>query len=100
MRHQTAILFLATTLLARNICGQDWKTYASWCVSDTGSSHRLYMSSCRVSDQFDSLMICQRDAASHHPEHGKAARAINDAGRAAVDQYMEDKKPKRCKPSK
>lgn len=94
------ILILAGTFLAANAWGQDWKTYATWCVSDPGSAHRLYISSCRASDQFDSVLLCQRSVASHNPEHRKAVKAINDAGRVAVDQYMEDKKPKRCKSSK
>jgi hypothetical protein len=98
--HKRNILILAGTLLAANAWGQDWKAYSTWCVNDTGSSHRFYMLSCRVSDQYDSVSICQRDAASHNPDHGKAVKAITDAGRLAVDEYMEDKKPKRCKSSK
>lgn len=98
--HKRKILILVGALLAANAWGQDWKDYSMWCVNDTGSSHRFYMLRCRVADQYDSVSLCQRDAASHNHDHSKAVKAINGAGRLAVDEYMEDKKPKQCKSSK
>jgi len=95
--HKRSILILVGASLAANGWGEDWKTYATWCAQGTGSSHRFYMLRCRVADQYDSISLCQRNAVVRHPDHGKAVKAIADAGRLLVDEYMEDKKPSQCK---
>ncbi len=78
----------------------DWQVNANWCANvDNGSSHRAYLATCNngQSDQYDSVLACQRDAAKNNGDGGAAVRSIEDAGRPAVNAYMEDKCPVSCK---
>jgi hypothetical protein len=86
-------------LLFATAVGQqpDWQIHSNWCANvDNGSSHQVYMSTCRTSDQYDSVLACQRDAGKNNGDGGAAVRAVEQAGRQQVNQYMESNKPKQC----
>src|SRR5438876_1030454 len=71
----------------------DWKKHANWCANiDDGSSHKVYLSFCHHGkhDQYDSVLECQRDAGKNNGDGGRAVRAIQDAGRSAVNEFMKD----------
>jgi len=75
----------------------DWQIHANWCANvDNGSSHRVYMNTCASSDQYDSVLACQRDAGANNGDGGAAVRAVEGAGREAVNSYMENNKPRQC----
>jgi hypothetical protein len=75
----------------------DWQVHANWCANvDNGSSHRVYLNTCHSSDQYDSVLACQRDAGRNNGDGGKAVAAIETAGRQQVNQYMENNKPREC----
>jgi hypothetical protein len=70
-----------------------WQIHSTWCASDNGSSGRAYSNVCEQgSDQFDSVLACQRDA-----HNDGAVAAVSAAGRQAVNDYMADKKGATCK---
>jgi hypothetical protein len=75
----------------------DWQIHSNWCANvDNGSSHRVYMNTCQSADQYDSVLACQRDAANNNGDGGAAVKAVEQAGRQQVNQYMENNKPKQC----
>jgi hypothetical protein len=51
----------------------DWQMHAKWCVNDRGSSHSVYLSSCKRKDQFESVIDCQNDA----DHSGRSAAAVS-----------------------
>jgi hypothetical protein len=67
----------------------EWQIHALWCMRDGGSSGINYRNSCTHTNQYNSILSCQ----SHNPE---ALVAIRAAGPAAVNAFMEDKKPRSC----
>lgn len=69
----------------------EWQTHARWCISDPGSSGHAYLHTCDHADQFDSAIACQQDS-----KNAKAVSLIQQAGRAAVDSFMEPIKWKGC----
>jgi hypothetical protein len=74
-----------------------WKIHSDWCANkDRGTSYRAYMNICTAADQFDSVLACQNDALRGNGDGGRAVRAVSDAGRAAVNAFMESKKPSQC----
>jgi hypothetical protein len=78
----------------------EWQIHANWCANvdkPNGSSHVAYMSTCRTSDQYDSVMACQRDAKKGNGKGDSILKLIEDAGRPAVNAYMANNKPKECK---
>jgi len=75
----------------------DWQIHSNWCANvDNGSSHRVYLNTCGSSDQYDSVLACQRDAGLNNGDGGAAVRAVENAGRDAVNAYMENNKPRQC----
>src|SRR5260370_33107581 len=89
---------LAPLLYATAIGQQpDWQIHANWCANvDDGSSHRVYMSTRHNSDQYDSVLACQRDAAQNNGDGGRAVAAVETARRQQVKDYMEHNKPQEC----
>lgn len=80
---------------------EDWKIHSNWCANvDNGSSHRVYLQYCHRGehDQYDSVLACQRDAGQNNGDGGSAVRAVENAGRPAVNAYMADKHPPECDP--
>lgn len=68
----------------------EWQIHCKWCTTDGGSSGGAYRATCRNYDQFDSVLACQ----AHNPG---AQTAIRNAGRSAVNAFMDNWKPKECK---
>jgi len=68
----------------------EWQIHAKWCTTDRGSSYGAYMATCRSYDQFDSVLACQA-------HNGGALATIRNAGREAVNKFMDNWKPKECK---
>jgi hypothetical protein len=68
----------------------DWQIHSIWCTNDGGSSGIQYRRSCTQKDQFNSILDCQK----HNPG---AQAAIRAAGPAAVNSFMESRKPGTCK---
>jgi len=78
----------------------DWQIHSNWCANvDDGSSHKVYLATCDNGshDQYDSVLACLHDAAKNNGDGGAAVRAIQGAGRPAVNAYMADKSPVSCK---
>jgi hypothetical protein len=97
MRNPKLLLLTIPLFCATALAQEDWKIHSNWCANvDNGSSHKVYLSTCASADQYDSVLACQRDAARGNGDGGKAVRAIEEAGREAVNRYMEDNKPKSC----
>jgi len=98
-----ALILTAFYLLCAGAIAQqqpDWQIHSNWCANvDNGSSHRVYMSTCGCSDQYDSVLACQRDAGQNNKDGGAAVKAIEDAGRQNVNYYMENNKPAQCRSS-
>ena len=84
------------TLVAPAQQKQPWQINAEWCTTDPGSSGAIYYEDCPTHDQYDSVLACQQDAERGHP-NDKTSQTIVNAGRNAVDSYMEDKIPANCK---
>ena len=76
----------------------DWQKHANWCANiDNGSSHRVYLNTCKVADQYDSVLACQRDAGKNSGDGGASVRAVQGAGRPAINAYMTNNKPNSCR---
>ncbi len=79
---------------------QDWQIHSNWCANlDRGSSHQVYLDTCKRADQYDSVLACQNDALRGNGDGGRAVRQVSDAGRAAVNAFMENRKPSQCRSS-
>lgn len=69
---------------------EEWQIHAKWCTTDRGSSHAAYINACtHGKDQFDSVLACQA-------HNGGAQNAIRNAGRAAVNAFMDNWKSSEC----
>jgi hypothetical protein len=102
MSSRTMALMLFPLLCVGVVAQQppDWQIHSNWCANvDNGSSHKVYMSTCACSDQYDSVLACQRDAGQNNGDGGAAVRAIENAGRQNVNSYMENNKPAQCRSS-
>jgi hypothetical protein len=101
MRFNTVSLILFPLVFASAIAQQpDWQIHSNWCANvDDGSSHNVYMATCRCSDQYDSVLACQRDAGNNNGDGGGAVRAVEGAGRQRVNNFMENNKPAQCRSS-
>ena len=69
---------------------EEWQDTARWCVKDKGMANRRYLATCAVADQYDAVLACQ---AGDSPRRVHAREGIAQAGRAAVNDYMESMKP-------
>jgi hypothetical protein len=97
--HIKLAVLILPLLCAATAIGQqpDWQIHSNWCANvDNGSSHRVYLGTCHNSDQYDSVLACQRDAAQNNGDGGAAVRAVEAAGRDNINAYMEQNKPKEC----
>jgi hypothetical protein len=92
------LLVASAVTVAVGQSAPDWQIHANWCANiDNGSSHSVYLATCRNSDQYDSVLACQRDAAKNNSDGGAAIRAIEAAGRQQVNIFMQNNKPLQCK---
>lgn len=73
----------------------EWQTHAKWCTTDKGNAHGAYIATCTQAnhDQFDAVIACQ----AHGGKPAEAQKAIRDAGRAAVNTFMDNWKSPECK---
>jgi len=104
-----AVALLVFGLLATQAAA-DWKTKAMWCASDMAvtkggdvvtslqdhsNAHARYCEACAGGkDQYDSLVACFSGDGGKWAELRKA---VADAGRAAVNEFMIPKAPACCK---
>jgi hypothetical protein len=70
----------------------DWQINSKWCTQDQGSSGRAYRNACTQVDQYDSVISCQQDA-----RNGRAVQSIQQAGKEAVNAFMDGIKPSQCR---
>jgi hypothetical protein len=92
------ILVLCTASVAIGQGTPAWQAHANWCANvDNGSSHNVYMATCRNSDQYDSVLACQRDAGRNNGDGGAAVRAVEAAGRQQINAFMQNNKPAQCR---
>ena len=95
-RFVLAIVAMSCVVLVSKAQEPDWQIHGKWCVSDRGSSGGKYRSTCVNHDQFDSVVACQLDSGGGDYNYGPV-RAVQAAGRQAVNQYMDNYKPSTCK---
>jgi hypothetical protein len=91
-----AALLLSKFAVVTTAQEPDWQIHSKWCVSDGGSSGRVYRNTCVNHDQFDSVVACQLDSGGGDYNYGPV-RSVQAAGRQAVNQYMDNYKPSTCK---
>ena len=93
-------LLSLTLLVSLTSWAQDWQIHSNWCANvDRGSSHNAYMQTCAGNDQYTAVLNCQADAAKNNGDGGRAKNTIIAAGPAAINAYMESRKPAACRTS-
>lgn len=94
MRNSTLIVFAIVCFFVPGALAQqpDWQIHSLWCTTDPGSSGRNYKNACTQQDQYNSILSCQSHSAG-------AQAAIRAAGPAAVNAFMESRKPSFCRSS-